>query len=353
MSLLRTLATTFNARRRVHDGESQGREQGGSGVLRRDAESSRQEGYESLFVTAPDDLRLHVRIYGARTATALPVVCLPGLARTAADFHDLATALAAAPAKPRLVVTLDYRGHGRSDYDSQPRNYGLGRDLADLVAVLAALNIVSAIVVGTSHGGVLALMLARARPSLIAGAILNDIGPVIEPRAVLQMKGYIGKLPVPRDFAEGGEILRQLFGARFPKLTARDWTAFAQRTWREHRGALAPDYDVRLARTLEANWEHSPTTLWEAFDALAGVPLMIIRGACSTMLSPATLDAMLARRAALNVAVVPDQGHAPILDEPKLLRRMAAFVASCDVPDTQPDRAAAASWTGGEPKFAV
>jgi hypothetical protein len=98
-------------------------------------------------------------------------------------------------------------------------------------------------------------MLARARPALIGGAILNDIGPVIESRALLQMKGYIGKLPVPRDYAEGGEILHRLFGARFTRLTARDWTAFAQRTWREHNGALKPDYDVQLARTLAANWE--------------------------------------------------------------------------------------------------
>jgi pimeloyl-ACP methyl ester carboxylesterase len=334
MSLLRRLATALNARGDVHHGErSQSYERLASWVLRPPADSRAEEGFTSLFVTASDDLLLHVRIYGSRTMSALPVVCLPGLARTGADFHGLATALAADPAAPRWVVTLDYRGHGQSEYDSDPRNYGLRRDLADLLAVLTALNIAPAVFVGTSHGGVLALMLARARPSAIAGVILNDIGPVIEPRALLQIKGYIGKLPVPRDFAEGGEILRKLFAARFPKLTSRDWIAFAQRTWREHKGALVLDYDVRVTRTLRANLEHSRPTLWDEFDALAGVPLMLIRGANSTMLTSRTLDEMLARRRELDIVVVPDQGHAPLLDESKLMRRIAAFVASCDVSD--------------------
>ena len=163
----------------------------------------------------------------------------------------------------RRLVALDYRGHGRSQY-SHPRNYGIHRDLADLAKVVTALGISSAIFVGTSHGGVLALMLARSQPSLVAGVILNDIGPVIEPRAALQIRD-LGKLPVGAILGPAAEILRQIFGARFLKLTSRDWIAFAKRTWREHHGALVLDYDVRLARTLDANLEHSPSTLWEAF----------------------------------------------------------------------------------------
>src|SRR5207245_8080912 len=108
-------------------------------------------------------LRLHVRSYGSRVASALPVVCLPGLARTAADFHPLAVALAADPAKPRLVLALDYRGHGRSEYDRNPDNYTLPVALADLSAVLIALEIAPAIFLGTSYGGLLAMMLAWQR----------------------------------------------------------------------------------------------------------------------------------------------------------------------------------------------
>ena len=285
--------------------------------------------FASVFVTAPDGLTLHVRRYGSRVASALPVVCLPGLARTAADFDPLATALAADPAKPRLVLALDYRGHGQSAYDRNSDNYTLPVALADLSAVLIALEIAPAIFVGTSYGGLLAMMLAVQRPTAIAGVILNDIGPVVEPHGLVRLKGYIGKLPVPRDFEEGGEILRWLFEAQFPKLAPQEWIAFAQRTWREHGGRLLTDHDPKLAQTLQGADMQHPPTLWTHFDALARVPLMVIRGAKSDMLASSTLDAMLSRRRELQIALVPDQGHPPLLTDPKLIRRIAAFVAAC------------------------
>jgi pimeloyl-ACP methyl ester carboxylesterase len=161
---------------------------------------------------------LHLRSYGSRVASALPVVCLPGLARTAADFHPLAAALAADPAKPRLVLALDYRGHGQSAYDRNSDNYTLPVALIDLLAVLTALEIAPAIFLGTSYGGLLAMMLAVWRPTAIAGVILNDIGPVIELRGLMRIKHYVRKLPVPRTLGEGAEILRWWFDAQFPKL---------------------------------------------------------------------------------------------------------------------------------------
>jgi pimeloyl-ACP methyl ester carboxylesterase len=288
-------------------------------------------GFASVFVTAPDGLRLHVRSYGSRVACALPVVCLPGLARTAADLHALAAAMAADPAKPRLVLALDYRGHGQSEYDRNPDNYTLPVSLADLSTVLIALETAPAIFLGTSYGGLLAMMLAAWRPTAIAGVILNDIGPVIEPQGWVRIKGYVGKLPVPRNFEEGGDILRWWFDAQFPKLAPQDWIAFAQSTWRQHGGRLVPDYDPKLARTLQgADLQRLPT-LWNHFDALARVPLMIIRGARSDMLASTTLQAMVSRRDALEVVVVPDQGHPPFLVEPNLIRRITDFVASCDI----------------------
>jgi pimeloyl-ACP methyl ester carboxylesterase len=283
-------------------------------------------------VTAQDGLTLHVRRYGSRHTSARSVVCLPGLARTAADFHLLATALAADPDNPRLVLALDYRGHGQSRYDRHSNNYTIRVALADLSAVLAALEITSAIFVGTSFGGVLAMMLAVLPPIAVAGVILNDIGPVIEPRGLVRIKQYVGKLPVPRTLEEGAEILRWWFNAQFPKLAPQDWIAFAQRTWREHRGALMPNHDLKLARALRGVSLERLPTLWDQFDALAHIPLMVIRGANSDMLASTTVNAMLARRGQLEVVVVPDQGHAPLLAEPKVIRRIAAFVASCDVP---------------------
>jgi pimeloyl-ACP methyl ester carboxylesterase len=288
-------------------------------------------GFASVFVTAPDGLRLHLRSYGSRPASARPIVCLPGLARTAADFHPLAAALAADPARPRRVFALDYRGHGRSDYDSNPGHYTLPVTLADLSAVLVALELAPAIFVGTSYGGLLAMMLAVVRPTAIAGVILNDIGPVIEPQGLVRIKGHVGHLPIPRSFEDGADILRWLLGAQFSKLAPQDWLAFAHRTWREHGGALVPDYDPKLARALRGvDLLHSPT-LWNEFDALARVPLMVVRGANSDVLASTTLQVMLTRRDALDVAVVPDHGHPPLLTDGRLIRRIADFVASCDV----------------------
>lgn len=285
---------------------------------------------ESLFVSAPDGLRLHARCYGARSAPGVPVVCLPGLARTAADFEPLADALANDADDPRRVIALDYRGRGLSDYDRDPANYNFQTELADVLAVVAALDCAPAIFVGTSRGGILAMLLAAVRPTAIAGVVLNDIGPVIEPKGLMRIKGYVGKLPQPRNFEEGAEILRRLFDAQFPKLTHDDWLAAARRNFKQENGALVPAYDVNLAKTMEGvDFERPLPPLWKEFDALGHVPLMVIRGEHSDILSAATVEAMRARRGALESLDVADQGHAPLLAEPDTIARVFDFVRSC------------------------
>jgi pimeloyl-ACP methyl ester carboxylesterase len=285
----------------------------------------------SVFVTAPDGLRLHVRCHGRRGTRSLPVVCLPGLARTTADFDELATALAGSQGGSRRVIAVDYRGRGRSEYDRNPANYNLVVELADVLAVLSALDVGRAVFVGTSRGGILTMLLGAARPAVIAGAVLNDIGPVIEAKGLLRIKSYVGKLPLPKSFEEGAEILRRLFDAQFPTLDSEGWLAAARRTWRESEGSLAPTYDVRLSKTLDGiDLERPLPALWKEFDALHAVPLMVIRGANSDVLSEETVTSMRQRRTAMEKVVVPDQGHAPLLAEPDVIRRIAAFVGDCE-----------------------
>jgi pimeloyl-ACP methyl ester carboxylesterase len=297
-----------------------------------DAATAAQARFTSLFISAQDGLKLHVRSYGPRLATTLPVVCLPGLARTSADFDALAGALASDVSDPRRVVALDYRGRGRSEYDRNPENYALPVELADLSAVLTALDIARAVFIGTSRGGLLAMMLATTRPTAIAGVVLNDIGPVIEPKGLMRIKSYVGKLPTPRSYQEGADILRRLFGVQFPRLTEQDWLAYARRTWKEQTGTLVPDYDVGLADTLAgADFERPLPPLWHQFDALSRVPVMVIRGANSDILSPATVSAMRERRYDIDVVEVPDQGHAPLLAEPDLIHRIASFIVFCEI----------------------
>ncbi len=282
----------------------------------------------SHFISAPDGLRLHVREYGSRSATSLPVVCLPGLARSSGDFEALATALANDPHQPRRVLALDYRGRGQSEYDRDPANYTFQIEIADVLAVLAALDCGRAVFIGTSRGGILTMLMAPLRPSLIAAGVLNDIGPVIEPKGLMRIKGYIGKLPQPRSYEEAAEILRRLFSAQFPNLNGADWLASAHRTFKDAKGQLVPDYDVALARTLEGvDFEKPLPPLWAQFDALGHVPVMAIRGANSDLLSESTVEAMAARHTSLETVVVPDQGHAPLLAEPAIIARIADFVA--------------------------
>ena len=285
----------------------------------------------STFISAPDGLRLHARCYGRRSAAALRIVCLPGLARTEADFTTLAEALTSDTSRQRRVIALDYRGRGQSEYDRDPANYNFQVELADVLAVIAALDAAPAIFVGTSRGGILAMLLAAVRPTAIAGVVLNDIGPVIEPKGLIRIKGYVGKLPQPRSFEEGAEILRRLFSAQFPKLGPDDWLAGARRTFRENNGVLVPTYDVKLAKTLEGvDFDKPFPPLWAQFDALANVPVMVIRGENSDILSPATVEAMRARHPTMETIEVSDQGHAPLLVEPDTIARVAEFAARCE-----------------------
>jgi pimeloyl-ACP methyl ester carboxylesterase len=286
---------------------------------------------KDIWVTAQDGLKLHVRQWGPQAASALSVVCLPGLARTVADFDPLATAIAGHAASPRRVLALDSRGRGKSQYDRNPENYNLNVELADLLAVLTALDVGEAIFVGTSRGGILAMRLAAVRPTAIAGCVLNDIGPVIEPKGLARIKGYVGKLARPATYQDGADMLQKLFGSQFPKLTGDDWLAFARRTFKQQGIRLAPDYDVKLAATLATvDLERPLPTMWKELAALARVPVLVLRGGNSDILSSATLEEMEARHPGMKAIEIPDQGHAPLLSEAAVMSGILAFIRSCE-----------------------
>jgi pimeloyl-ACP methyl ester carboxylesterase len=289
-------------------------------------------GCTSLFVTAQDGLRLHARAWGTRGGRGLPIICLPGLTRNGSDFEELGVALAGDAAQPRWVMAIDSRGRGGSDHDPDPDNYSFPVELADVLAVLSALEIGPAIFIGTSRGGILSMLLGSTRPAAIAGVILNDIGPVIEPKGLMRLRGYVGKMPTPRSFEEGAEILRRLGDAQFPALSMQDWVLQAKRTWKTAGDGLVLDYDPKLSQTLaDVDIERPLPPLWAQFDSLARMPLMVVHGMNSDILVAATIDAMRARRLDIDVLQVRDQGHAPLLAEAAVIARISAFVTLCDV----------------------
>ena len=293
--------------------------------------SDSKGGYRSVYVTAKDGLKLHLREYGEPPHTGLPVVCLPGLTRASVDFHPLARALASHPERPRRILALDYRGRGLSDRDPNPANYTIPVELDDAISAITTCAAEPAVFVGTSRGGMITKALGVVRPSAIAGVVLNDIGPVVEMPGLLRIKDYVGKLPMPKDFAEGAEVMRDLFASVFPKFGEKDWIAAAHRTWQEENGRLVLAYDPALADTLANLDENTPLPdLWPQFDSLADIPMLVVRGALSDILSPETINAMRARRRQLDVLEVPDQGHAPLLVEPEVIAHIAAFVDRCE-----------------------
>jgi pimeloyl-ACP methyl ester carboxylesterase len=285
---------------------------------------------DDLWVTAPDGLRLHAYEAGPRNSPRLPVVCLPGLARTGEDFRELMLALAESPAA-RRVIALESRGRGLSERDKNPSNYNVLTELGDLLAVLDAAGIQRAVFAGTSRGGILTMLMAAARPRAIAGAVLNDIGPVIEMAGLLRIKGYVGKLPKPSSWEEAASILRSTMATQFPSLPDETWALLARRNWQQAKDGIEPRCDPALSATLNSVDPSEPAPiLWPQFDALAPAPVMVLRGELSDLLSRETVKAMRARRADLVAIEAAGQGHAPLLIDADTIGPIVKFVERCD-----------------------
>jgi pimeloyl-ACP methyl ester carboxylesterase len=299
-----------------------------------DSSEQGTEGYRPLFISASDGLKLHVRDYGPLSSPATPVVCLPGLARTSYDFHDLGLALSRDTKTPRRVLALDYRGRGLSERDPDPANYEVATEVGDLLQVLAATGVHEAVFVGTSRGGLIAMALAAARPAAIRGVVMNDVGPVIDPKGLIRIRGYIGKLPRPRNYTEAVEILRTLSDRQFPALSDESWMKLARGTWVEKDGKLEPAYDPALSKGLEAlDFEQPLPPLWGLFEALSHAPMLTLRGEHSDILSSETLREMGKRHPRFESMIVPGQGHAPLL-EGEVIRRIRTFIEGREAPDT-------------------
>lgn len=305
------------------------------------------DGFSDFFYTSQDGLKLHARLYGAgvnhgaaSNAGGCPVVCLPGLTRNARDFHELALHLTNSPENPRRIICFDYRGRGRSAYDSNWQNYNVGMEAMDAIAGLDALGIGEAAFVGTSRGGLIIHVLAMMRPALIKAVVLNDIGPVIETAGLAHIRAYLENAPRPADFAEAVRIQKTVHGEAFPALSDADWHRFVHAIYRDESGVPVADYDPALLNTVLALDLSRPLPdLWPQFEALTSVPLLAIRGANSRLLSAETVDEMGRRHPRLEAVTVAGQGHAPLLETGSLPATIAGFLREAEAPKAAPVKA--------------
>lgn len=290
-----------------------------------DTRPERELAYQSR-----DGLALFARDLGDRNASHLPVICLPGLSRTSRDFVALAKRLTSDSSHPRRVVAFDYRGRGRSAWDPNPAHYNATVEMNDILDGLSAAGISRCVVVGTSRGGIIGMMLALARPEIVAGLVLNDVGPAIESMGLARIKSYVGRTPAPDDWTDAARIQRRLHGRQFTTWNDDDWNAFARLTYRENGGQPASDYDPALAHNLEEiELDRPPPTMWTEFESLKPLPLMVIRGENSDLLSVETVKRMRELHPTLASVSVEGEGHAPILRGP-LADAIADFVRTID-----------------------
>ncbi len=286
--------------------------------------------WREIHYQSHDDLRLYARFYPAAEAGARPAVCLPGLTRNSRDFHYLASYLSNDPERPRDVYCVDYRGRGGSQYDRDWRNYTPFTEMLDTLDFMTTQDLHQAAIIGTSRGGLIAMMMAAIRPTAMGAVVLNDIGPVMETTGLARIMGYVGRTKVPRNWEDAAALLRELNERAFPALEAWQWEEMARSVFNEKNGRPAQGYDKRLARAFGAMDLSQPINLWPQFIALGQFPALVIRGANSDLLSAETVEEMVERHPNLRTLTVPHQGHAPLLNEPETVKTIGSFLAAND-----------------------
>lgn len=282
--------------------------------------------YRSFEFAADDGLRLAGRDYGRDTGDRTPVVCLAGLSRNGRDFHPLAQRLVD---QGRRVITLDYRGRGMSAWDENKSNYNIIREAKDVVNALDFVAIGRAVFIGTSRGGLILHILGAIAPGRIAAMVFNDIGPVIESDGLRNIRDYLSIGRQFSGFLDAATHLQLIHGAAFTALADSDWLDMAKAIYRDIDGPVVADFDPALTEPLkEMDFSQPLPDMWPQFDSLGSIPLLVIRGENSTLLSEKTVSEMALRHPDIRVLIADGQGHAPLLHLPAVFDEIAAFLAN-------------------------
>lgn len=284
-------------------------------------------GFTDLHWTSTDQLTLYSRDYSPKGSTArLPILCLHGLTRTSRDVEELAPWLAA---RGHRVLVPEMRGRGRSDHDPHPSNYVPTIYASDVIALLDRAGIEAAIFIGTSMGGIITTLVATMAPERVAGAVLNDVGPEVDPRGLERISSYVGVSADIRSWDEALAYVQRINAGAFPGFDHDDWMAFARRTFADEDGVPRFDYDPAIRRPITDGNAAAPdaAAAWKGFEMLAaGRPLLVLRGSRSDILSRETADRMRHCGESVAVVEISEVGHAPTLDEAQSRAALAAWL---------------------------
>lgn len=279
--------------------------------------------YQDHFYRSGDDrLTLYARIYDS---DGPPLLLMHGLTRNSADFEGLAAHLAGS----YKLVIADQRGRGTSDYDLEPANYTPVTYVADMIALINGLQLEKLGLIGTSMGGLMAMMMAASEPTRFSSIILNDVGPVVEQGGVDRIKSYVGALEPFDNWQQAADHCRKVHGNVMVGYGKQDWLRFAKRTCQElSDGRVKFAYDPAISEGLSGSGQTVvPPDLWPVWDQLTKIPTLIIHGALSDIISPATIAEMQRRHSGpISAVEVADRGHAPMLDEPAAVSAIDGFL---------------------------
>jgi len=280
--------------------------------------------YKGEYFTNPDGLQQYYRDYDVAPAGAPTVLCLPGLTRNSRDFEEIAAHLA----PTCRVICAEMRGRGNSDWDPDPARYRPDVYVSDTMALLKHLGTDRVIILGTSLGGMMAFIIAMMHPGTIIGAVINDIGPEVDPKGIARIKAYVGKGTPPTTWAEAYTAIKSSAATVYPKFSDEEWRWFTHKLFADKVGVPIIQYDPAISKTFDAeNAEAAPPPdFWPIFQAFYSIPTVVLRGGLSDLLSAETLEKMAKVHPDLVPVTVPDRGHTPLLNEPECITAIDALI---------------------------
>ena len=250
----------------------------------------------------------------------LPLLCLPGLTRTMADFDYLIPHL-----PPLRLIRMDYRGRGESDRTGAA-TYTVEQEARDALRLLDHIGVAQAAILGTSRGGLIGMVLGAVARDRVLGLCLNDVGPEIDREGLARISDYVGRNPAGRTLEGYAERLSRSPG--FEGVPMTRWLEEARKLVVQTPEGLRLPYDPALREAFLKAFDGPPVDLWPLLDALQGLPLALIRGANSDLLTRDTVAKMQVRRPDMAVAEVPGRAHIPFLDEPEAVALIRTFIES-------------------------